>query len=68
MGTTEKELSPRPGCLSVAKTGWDFEQTVRAAIDPCHGCGDALSDCQGCDEPRCLTCDPYLSDDCRWTI
>lgn len=29
----------------------------------CH-CGDAMVSCVGCGEPRCLTCDPYLSDDC----
>jgi hypothetical protein len=27
-------------------------------------CGDLLEPCAGCAEPRCLRCEPYLSDDC----
>ncbi len=67
MGTTDKDSTPRPRLLSVSKTGWASKQTV-GELDPCHDCGKTLADCQGCHEPRCLTCDPYLSDDCRWTI
>jgi hypothetical protein len=29
----------------------------------CH-CGDVLVSCVGCAELRCVTCDPYVSDDC----
>ena len=29
----------------------------------CHS-GDVMVACVGCGELRCLTCDPYLSDDC----
>jgi len=31
----------------------------------CH-CGEPLQRCEGCGEPRCLLCDPYRSDDCRY--
>jgi hypothetical protein len=31
----------------------------------CH-CGDPLKLCAGCGQQRCLRCDPYLSDDCRY--
>jgi hypothetical protein len=36
-----------------------------SAMNNCH-CGATLNPCAGCDEPRCLRCDPYLSDDCRY--
>ena len=31
----------------------------------CH-CGHALTTCPGCTSGRCLACDPYSSDDCRY--
>jgi hypothetical protein len=31
----------------------------------CH-CGHALTTCVGCESGRCLACDPYSSDDCRY--
>jgi hypothetical protein len=34
----------------------------------CYHCGSRLNECQGCDADRCLTCEPYLSDDCAWAI
>ena len=39
----------------------------RAAVgrSVCH-CGHALTTCPGCESGRCLACDPYSSDDCRY--
>lgn len=34
----------------------------------CYHCGTRLAVCQGCGEERCLSCEPYLSDDCRWAL
>jgi hypothetical protein len=53
-----------------APTGW----AVRQASDRGTGgewacsCGAELSTCLGCGQVRCLACDPYLSDDCRWKL
>lgn len=33
----------------------------------CH-CGSRLTSCAGCGDARCLECDPYRSDDCRWDV
>jgi len=27
-------------------------------------CGDAIEPCVSCEAPRCLACEPYVSDDC----
>lgn len=40
---------------------------VVADASTCH-CGARMQTCPGCESPRCVTCDPYLSDDCRWTV
>jgi hypothetical protein len=52
----------------VAQTGWAAKQTRRHDGDACYHCGRPLDDCEGCGEVRCLNCEPYLSDDCRWAI
>lgn len=36
-----------------------------ASRSACH-CGHALTTCPGCESGRCLACDPYSSDDCRY--
>ena len=54
--------------MAVAKTGWATKQEARIDRIECYHCGSELTNCEGCDEARCLTCDPYRSDDCRWTI
>jgi hypothetical protein len=54
--------------MSVAQTGWAAKQAARTERDECCHCGSRLTSCGGCDEARCLTCDPYKSDDCRWGI
>ncbi len=33
----------------------------------CH-CGEPLTTCAGCGEPRCAACDPYRSDDCAFGV
>lgn len=47
-----------------------IEKPVRVpnVCGPVCSCGRHLSACAGCQDPRCLTCEPYLSDDCRWGI
>lgn len=42
--------------------------TGQALARPTCLCGAGLSSCHGCGEGRCLICDPYLSDDCRWGV
>ena len=49
-----------------AKTGWSATQAK--SHKPCEDCGAELQQCAGCSEQRCLKCEPYLSDDCRWTL
>lgn len=51
-----------------ASTGWATKQATRSDLAECYHCGSALTHCEGCEEPRCLVCDPYRSDDCRWSI
>ena len=51
-----------------ARTGWAAKQKAgERRTDGCE-CGEPFGSCAGCGEPRCLTCDPYRSDDCRWSI
>lgn len=54
--------------MSTARTGWAAKRAARADLNGCADCGSTLADCEGCQEPRCLTCEPYLSDDCRWSL
>jgi hypothetical protein len=54
--------------MSTAQTGWAAKQASRIELGECSHCGSQLTNCAGCDEARCLTCDPYTSDDCRWGI
>lgn len=53
------------GCVAVIR----ISAPTGTATD--HGtceCGTALAACFGCGASRCRACDPYLSDDCRWTL
>ena len=50
--------------MPAARTGWAAKRAARPEAD-CYACGTALEPCGGCDELRCLRCDPYKSDDCR---
>jgi hypothetical protein len=52
----------------VAQTGWAAKQGRRPDGDECHHCNQPLDDCEGCSQRRCLNCEPYLSDDRRWTL
>jgi hypothetical protein len=54
--------------MAAAQTGWAAKQAARIERDECCDCSSQLATCAGCDEARCLTCDPYTSDDCRWGI
>jgi len=52
-----------------APTAWAIKR--RAAARPGAAdciCGSPMSRCAGCGQARCLACDPYLSDDCRWPL
>jgi hypothetical protein len=62
--TTEQTSRYRP----VAQTGWAAKQGRRHDGADCYHCGLPLDDCEGCGERRCLNCEPYLSDDCRWAL
>jgi hypothetical protein len=66
--TTGRTRSKTLQRMAVAKTGWATKQAARIDRIECYHCGSELTNCEGCDEARCLTCDPYRSDDCRWTI
>jgi hypothetical protein len=66
--TTRSSRSRTQPRMAAAQTGWAIKQAARTDRIECYYCGGKLTNCEGCDETRCLTCDPYLSDDCRWTI
>jgi hypothetical protein len=53
-----------------APTGWAIKRSESGApvTEPSCICGAELSTCLGCGQIRCLACDPYLSDDCRWQL
>jgi hypothetical protein len=53
-----------------APTGWALNQGSHPSLvaDEWCTCGAELSSCLGCGQERCLACDPYLSDDCRWKL
>ncbi|XRQ08936.1 hypothetical protein ACN3XK_72720 [Actinomadura welshii] len=38
-------------------------RTTDEEARPCH-CGTSTARCVACGAPRCLSCDPYVSDDC----
>jgi hypothetical protein len=65
--TPERSAVPRLPWMPTAQTGWAAKQAARTECGDCH-CGTQLTSCGGCDDARCLTCDPYTSDDCRWGI
>lgn len=67
---TRTQTSPpqRPSWIAVARTGWASKEAARAQLSACDDCDHALVHCEGCQEPRCIACEPYLSDDCRWSI
>ena len=54
----------------VAPTGWALnrEGPTSTGVEPECTCGSVMTACLGCGQVRCLTCDPYLSDDCRWKL
>jgi hypothetical protein len=60
-----------PRTSAPAPTAWAIKHGSRSAATEapplCH-CGAALIPCAGCGQARCLDCDPYLSDDCRWSL
>jgi hypothetical protein len=43
-----------------------FSSSGRHAHRPLCHCGTSFADCDGCGAERCLACDPYSSDDCRY--
>jgi hypothetical protein len=49
-----------------ARTGWSATQS--SSLKACEDCGEELQRCAGCSDPRCLRCEPYRSDDCRWLL
>lgn len=49
-------------------TGWARTQETIRRESNCADCGVRLGTCLGCGQVRCLECEPYLSDDCRWLI
>ena len=53
-----------------APTGWAIKQRPDAHVASRAAClcGAEFTSCAGCGQPRCLSCDPYLSDDCRWSL
>jgi hypothetical protein len=53
--------------ISVLSTGCALKSQGRDAGHICE-CGTEYDLCAGCREVRCLNCDPYLSDDCRWAL
>lgn len=60
---------------SVELDGGGRVAVVRISVPPATevpdgacDCGTVRTSCAGCGSPRCLTCDPYLSDDCRWGV
>lgn len=66
--TSEATRPRRTASPSVAQTGWAARQPTRPESAACHDCGTPLGDCLGCGAVRCLSCEPYLSEDCRWMI
>jgi environmental stress-induced protein Ves len=52
----------------VAQTGWAANQCRRHDGMECYHCGLPLDVCEGCGQRRCLACEPYMSDDCRWVL
>jgi hypothetical protein len=54
--------------LSPSATGWAVRQLTASSAVPHCECGQALMACDGCGDNRCIVCDPYRSDDCRWSI
>jgi hypothetical protein len=54
--------------MATSQTGWAAKQALRSVGKPCADSGTKLEQRQGCTELRCLTCEPYLSDDWRWGI
>ena len=46
---------------------YNFAEGEMAVGSACL-CGGPMSPCAGCGQLRCLACDPYLSDDCRWGL
>ena len=52
---------------TVTRVAQRSEPRPETAARLCN-CGGALTTCAGCEHPRCLTCEPYLSDDCRWSL
>lgn len=64
-----EESGEQPACRRlVARTGWAAKQSRRQEGNECYHCGRTLDGCAGCGELRCLHCEPYLSDDCRWAL
>lgn len=66
--TMEKVRTTRVPWVANVQTGWAAKQEIERGQGECHHCGEAFADCEGCGDLRCLRCEPYLSDDCRWTI
>lgn len=60
-----RDEPPAPSLAQPPAAGWPPGLDPRAAL--CE-CGGHLVLCEGCRESRCLQCDPYRSDDCRWSL
>ena len=61
----------QPETIRIATpTGWTMKQRMSAGLtrDSTCTCGAEIARCAGCGLPRCLACDPYVSDDCRWQL
>ena len=68
--TSTPEGAARRGLpwMPTAQTGWAARRAQQTGLGECYHCGSRLDACEGCDEARCLGCDPYKSDDCRWIL
>lgn len=64
--TTQTASTPGLPWMATTVTGWAAKQ--RQTATRCEVCDYDLAACAGCAAPRCLACDPYKSDDCRWPL
>jgi hypothetical protein len=58
------------GIRRLAPTAWAVrrQETTGVIAGSICTCGSDLRSCAGCGQLRCLECEPYLSDDCRWSL
>jgi hypothetical protein len=67
---TQGEPTQGEPTRNTAPTGWTIKQRTspNPVSDSMCTCGAQFARCAGCGQSRCLACDPYLSDDCRWQL